>query len=233
MNLFARLRSDAPHDNDFFDQPVLLSPLERLRQRTGSDQAGFFVAEQDACAAALALARKWGERHRHGKCGVVVASGGRFDALIESKASDFCRVPFNDLVAMEAAVDSHTVAIVLEPIQGDSILKPASHAYVQGVAKLCRELNILFILNEARGTVGQHGGLLSEDTYGVRADIVVLGDHSNRSPRSSALLARAHACTASIDEMPGHIHEPSSLPTPRTVQQHRPQRQSAPRNLIA
>lgn len=214
MNLFKLLRGTESIETEVVDQPTLLPPLERLRQRTSSDQAGFFAAEQDACAGAVSLARRWGERHRRGECGVVVASGGRFDELIESMAKDFCRVPFNDLAAMEAAVDSRTVAIILEPIQGENVVTPASQAYVQGVEKLCRALNILLIFNEARGTVGQHGGLLCEDTYGVAADIVVLGDHSNRSPRIAALLARGHACTAPINTLPGYVQEPSSVARP-------------------
>lgn len=232
MNLLKLLRHSVA-DDDVSEQPALLSPLQRLRQRTASDEVGFFVAEHDACAGAMTLARTWGERHRRGACGVVVASGGRFDELIESMASDFSRVPFNDLAAINAAVDSQTVAIILEPIQGDSVVTPASSAYVQGVATLCRELNILLILNEARGTVGPNGGLLSEDTYDVRADIVVLRDHSNRSPRSSALLARGHACTALIEEMPGCVPESASPRQPRAIPSQQPQRQAVPRVLTA
>nr|GFC84031.1 acetylornithine aminotransferase [Tanacetum cinerariifolium] len=70
--------------------------------------------------------------------------------------------PF-ELIQRSYPVDSTTVAVVLEPIQGESVVTPASQAYVRGVAKLCRELNILLIFNEARGTVGQQGGLLCED----------------------------------------------------------------------
>lgn len=231
MNLFKLLRNTET-ENEVGEQPALLSPLQRLRQRTCSDQAGLFLAEHDAFAAAMTLARKWGELHRRGECGVVVASGGRFEGLIESMASHFCRVPFNDLLAMDAAVDSRTVAIILEPIQGESVVTPASHAYVQGVEKLCRELNMLLIFNEARGTIGQHGGLLCEDTYGAGADIVVLGDHSNRSPRSSALLARGHACTARIEELPGFVQEPISRPT-RIAAPAKAQRQSVPSGLMA
>ena len=188
----------------------LLSPLQRLRLRTGCDEAGLFGTESDACAGAMTLARNWGERHRRGQCGVVLASGGRFDGLIESMASDFARVPFNDLAAVDAAIDSSTVAIVLEPIQGQSVVTPAFQAYVQGVAKLCRELNLLLILNDARGSSGQQGGLLCEEAYGVSADIVVLGDHSNCSPRSAALLVRGHACTTDLDRLPGFVPEPVS-----------------------
>jgi len=234
MNLFKLLRGIESIETEVVDQPVLLSPLERLRQRTGSDQAGFFAAEQDACAGAVSLARKWGERHRRGECGVVVASGGRFDELIESMASGFCRVPFNDLAAIEAAVDSRTVAIILEPIQGENVANPASQAYVKGVEKLCRVLNILLIFNEARGTVGQHGGVLCEDIYGVAADIVVLGDHSNRSPRIAALLARGHACTAPIETLPGYVQAPSSVRRPtRPTHTSRAPRQFLPNGIMA
>ncbi|WP_346832979.1 aminotransferase class III-fold pyridoxal phosphate-dependent enzyme [Pseudomonas abietaniphila] len=233
MNLFKLLRSADAERAVPVDSPALLSPLQRLRQRTGSDQAGLFADEEGAFGGAMTLARKWGERHRRGQCGVVVASGGRFDPLIESMATGFSHVPFNDLAAMAAAVDSTTVAVVLEPIQGESVVTPASQAYVQGVAKLCRELNILLVFNEARGTVGQQGGLLCEDMYGVRADIVVLGDHSNRSPRSAALLARGHACTAVIDELSGWVEEPTSVGPSRPVQRAKPQRQALSSALMA
>jgi acetylornithine/N-succinyldiaminopimelate aminotransferase len=233
MILFKRLRSTDADRAVPVDSPALLSPLQRLRQRTGSDQAGFFADEEGAFGGAMTLARKWGERHRRGQCGVVVASGGRFDPLIESMATGFSRVPFNDLSAMAAAVDSTTVAVVLEPIQGESVVMPASQAYVQGVATLCRELNILLIFNEASGTVGQQGGLLCEDAYGVRADIVVLGDHSNRSPRSAALLARGAACTAMVDELPGWVEEPTSIQSARPRQSAKPQRHAVPSALMA
>lgn len=234
MNLFKLLRPvDAPAA-PVADSSALLPPLERLRQRTASDQAGFFAAESDACAGAMMLARTWGERHRRGQCGVVVASGGRFDALIESMATAFCQVAFNDLAALEGAVDSNTVAIILEPIQGENVVTPATQAYVQGVEALCRGLNILLILSEARGTVGQHGGVLCEDTYGVSADIVVLGDHSSRSPRLSALLARGHACVAPIEALAGHVHAPSSVARPaRPTPVARPQRSFVPNGLMA
>lgn len=217
MNLFNRQRPASADHLDDGESSSLLSPLERLRQRTKSDEAGLFSSEQEACAAALTLARRWGEQHRRGDCGIVVASGGRFDRLIESMTDDVSRVPFNDLSAMEAAVDSRTVAIIVEPIQGSTVVTPASHAYLQGVERLCRALNILLILNEARGPVGQHGGVLCEDSYGVRADIVVLGDHSNRCPRSPALLIRGHARIGRIDQLPGFVPEPvSSLSTRRS-----------------
>ncbi|TDV59554.1 aminotransferase class III-fold pyridoxal phosphate-dependent enzyme [Pseudomonas sp. LP_7_YM] len=231
MNLSRLLRNCVAKEGAR-EQSPLLSPLQRLRQRTDSDQSGLFVAEQQACAAAMTLARQWGERHRRGECGVVVACGGRFDELIESMVSDFRRVPFNDLLAMEAAVDSRTVAIILEPMQGDSVVTPASHAYVQGVERLCRELNILLILHETRGTRGQSGGLFCEDTYNVRADILVLGDYSSCSPRCSALLARGHACTAEIEELQGYVHEPISRPTP-VAPPAKALRQPVPTGLMA
>ncbi|RAU46242.1 MULTISPECIES: aminotransferase class III-fold pyridoxal phosphate-dependent enzyme [unclassified Pseudomonas] len=234
MNLFKRLRSVAESPSSVAEPSSLLPPLERLRQRTGSDEAGFFAAEYDAFTGAMKLARLWGERHRRGHCGVLSASGGRFDGLLESLATDFCRVPFNDLAAVEAAVDSRTVAIVLEPIQGETVVTPATHTYVRGMERLCRALNILLILNVARGTPGPLGGLLCEEAYGVRGDIVVVGDHSNRSPRIAALLARDHACMAPMNVLPGYVQQPSSdVRAAYSVAPIRPQRALLPRGLMA
>ncbi|MFJ3487081.1 aminotransferase class III-fold pyridoxal phosphate-dependent enzyme [Pseudomonas sp. NPDC090202] len=232
MNLLKLLRS-ATDDAPVADHGTLLSPLQRLCERTGSDQGGFFVDEHGAFTGAMSLARQWGQVHRHGACGVVVASGGRFDGLLESMATDFCRVPFNDLAALEAAVDSRTVLVVLEPIQRGAVVSPASQAYMLGVEKLCRALNILLVLNEARGAFSQNGRLLCEDSYGVNADIVVLGDHSNRSPRSSALLARGQACISPIEDLPGCVQLPASPQPARASGISRPQRELAPRGLMA
>jgi acetylornithine/N-succinyldiaminopimelate aminotransferase len=72
-------------------------------------------------------------------------------------------------------VDSRTVAIMLEPIQGEAGVIPATQEYLKGVETLCRELGILLILDEVQTGIGRCGALLAEETYGVRADIITLG----------------------------------------------------------
>lgn len=167
-----------------------LNLAERLCTSTGSDQVLLLNTGSEACEAAMRLARKWGQLHRGGASRIMTASGGRHAQHLS--ASD-C-VPFNDLPALHAAVDSHTVAIMLEPIQTAAGVVPATEHYLKGVERLCRELGILLILDEVQTGVGRCGQVLAEQHYGVRADIVTLGSGLGGGVPVAALLARGSAC---------------------------------------
>jgi len=174
-----------------------LELARRLCLSTRSDQAWFFSSANQACEGAIDLARKWGEAHRGGACGIITASLGMNTTAAANQ------VPFNDLPALHAAVDAQTVAIMLEPIQSQAGVIPATHEYLQGVEKLCRELGILLILDETQSGIGRCGSLLCEVTYGVRADIVVLGQGLGGGVPLAALLARGTACCLTPGERPG------------------------------
>lgn len=68
------------------------------------------------------------------------------DNRFEPQLPGFINVPFNDLPALHAAVDAQTVAIMLEPVQSEAGVIPATEHYLKGVERLCRELGILLIL---------------------------------------------------------------------------------------
>ncbi|OCR26773.1 acetylornithine aminotransferase [Pseudomonas syringae] len=174
-----------------------LELARRLCLSTRSDQAWFFSSASQACEGAIELARKWGEVHRGGAGGVITASLGMHATAVANQ------VPFNDLGALHAAVDAQTVAIMLEPIQSQAGVIAATHEYLQGVEKLCRELGILLILDETQTGIGRCGSLLCEVTYGVRADIVVLGEGLGGGVPLAALLARGTACCIEAPEFPG------------------------------
>ncbi|MCX2896207.1 aspartate aminotransferase family protein [Pseudomonas mandelii] len=188
----------------------MLSLAERLCHLTGSDQAYLLNSGSEACEAAIKLARKWGQRHRAGASRIIVASNacdGRSLATISaSDGSTFSHVPFNDLAALHAAVDARTVAIMLEPIQSQAGVIPAAGHYLKGVERLCRELGILLILNELQTGIGRCGQILAEQSYGVRADIVVLGDGLGGGVPLAALLARGRACVFDLGELSGTHH---------------------------
>ena len=198
----------------------LLSLVELLCQRTGSDQAYLLNSGAEACEGAIKLARKWGQLHRNGAYHIITASQGCHGRTLGAlSASDplpcnrcepglpgFSKVPFNDLAALHAAVDSRTVAIMLEPIQGEAGVIPATREYLQGVERLCRELGILLILDEVQTGVGRCGALLAEETYGVRADIITLGKGLGGGVPLAALLARGRACCAEPGELEGSHH---------------------------
>lgn len=198
----------------------LLSLVELLCQRTGSDQAYLLNSGAEACEGAIKLARKWGQLHRNGAYHIITASQGCHGRTLGAlSASDplpcnrcepglpgFSKVPFNDLAALHAAVDSRTVAIMLEPIQGEAGVIPATRDYLQGVERLCRELGILLILDEVQTGVGRCGTLLAEESYGVRADIITLGKGLGGGVPLAALLARGRACCAEPGELEGSHH---------------------------
>lgn len=199
----------------------MLKLADRLCRSTGSDQAYLLSSGSEACEAAIKLARKWGQLHRGGAAGIITASrschGRGFAALsaagrdasgnrFEPQLPGFSQVPFNDLPALHAAVDAQTVAIMLEPIQGEAGVIPATEHYLKGVERLCRELGILLILDEVQTGIGRCGTLLAEQLYGVRADIIALGKGLGGGVPLAALLARGKACCFEAGELDGTHH---------------------------
>ena len=204
----------------FFNRGML-SLAERLCHSTGSDQVHFLNTGAEANEGAIKLARKWGQLHRggahriitathscHGRSfGAMSASGSAtFDNRFEPQLPGFINVPFNDLPALHAAVDAQTVAIMLEPVQSEAGVIPATEHYLKGVERLCRELGILLILDEVQTGMGRCGTLLAEQHYGVRADIITLGKGLGGGVPLAALLARGQACCLEADELGGTHH---------------------------
>ncbi|HYQ48881.1 MAG TPA: aminotransferase class III-fold pyridoxal phosphate-dependent enzyme, partial [Pseudomonas sp.] len=115
-----------------FHSQGLLALVNRLCQSTGSEQAYLLNSGAEACEGAIKLARKWGQLHRGGAYHIITASQGCHGRSLGALAASdplpcnrcepglpgFSKVPFNDLAALHAEVDSRTVAIMLEPIQG-------------------------------------------------------------------------------------------------------------------
>lgn len=183
----------------------MLNLAGRLCTATGSDQAYLLNSGSEACEAAIKLACKWGRRYRGGASRIIVASNGCHGRGFGTM-SDLHHVPFNDLAALHAAVDARTVAIMLEPIQNEAGVIPATEHYFKGVERLCRELGILLILDEVQTGIGRCGTLLAEQSYGVRADVIVLGKGLGGGVPLAALLARGKACCFEMGEPSGTHH---------------------------
>jgi acetylornithine/N-succinyldiaminopimelate aminotransferase len=107
---------------------------------------------------------------------------------------------------LHAAVDAQTVAIMLEPIQSEAGVIPATEHYLKGVERLCRELGILLILDEVQTGIGRCAHLLAEQSYGIRGDIVILGKGLGGGVPLAALLARGTACCFDVGELDGTHH---------------------------
>ncbi|WP_431043912.1 ornithine--oxo-acid transaminase [Streptomyces sp. P1-3] len=147
----------------------------------------------EAVETAVKTARKWGYRVKgvpDGRAKVVVAENnfhGRTTTIIsfstdaEARADygpytpGFEIVPYGDLAAMEAAVDEHTVAVLLEPIQGEAGVLVPPPGYLAGVRALTRERNVLFIADEIQSGLGRTGATFACEHEDVIPDVYVLG----------------------------------------------------------
>ena len=152
----------------------------------GGGQVFLCNSGAEANEAAIKLARRWGGRGRH----VVVSAYGSFHGrtlatlhatgqpakheAFQPMPEGFRHVAWDDLDALEAALDPTVAAVLLEPIQGEGGVNPASVAYFQGVARLCAERGILFVVDEVQTGLGRTGRWFGFEHYGVTPDVVSL-----------------------------------------------------------
>ena len=187
----------------FYSQPMV-ELANRLVANSHFDRVFFINSGAEANEGAIKLARKWGSLHRngaykiitfengfHGRTLATMAASGKpgWDALFEPKVAGFTKVPYNDLSAVAAAIDQKTVAVMLEPIQGEAGVIPASAAFVQGLRKLTRERNLLLIFDEIQTGMGRTGSLFAYQQLGVEPDIMTLGKGIGGGVPLAALLA--------------------------------------------
>ncbi|MFF4348102.1 ornithine--oxo-acid transaminase [Streptomyces sp. NPDC001530] len=147
----------------------------------------------EAVETAVKTARKWGYRVKgvpDGRARIVVASDnfhGRTTTIIsfstdaEARADfgpytpGFDIVPYGDLAALREAVTEETVAVLLEPIQGEAGVLVPPPGYLAGVRELTRERSVLFIADEIQSGLGRTGKTFACDHEGVVPDVYVLG----------------------------------------------------------
>jgi acetylornithine/succinyldiaminopimelate/putrescine aminotransferase len=107
----------------------------------------------------------------------------------------FKHVPYNDLRAMERAVDNRTAAILVEPIQGEGGVHVPDDDYLPGLRKLCDESGALLILDEIQTGVGRTGKLWGYEHAGVEPDVMTLAKALANGVPIGAMLCREEAAS--------------------------------------
>jgi ornithine--oxo-acid transaminase len=166
---------------------------KEITDLTGYDMVLPMNSGAEAVETALKVARKWGyvsKKVPRGKAEIIVAEGnfhGRTISIISFSSEPlykddfgphtpgFVSVPFGDAAALEKAITPNTVAIMLEPIQGESGVNIPPDGYIKKVRDICNQTNTLFIADEIQTGLGRTGKLLATMYDDVRADIVILG----------------------------------------------------------
>jgi acetylornithine/N-succinyldiaminopimelate aminotransferase len=106
----------------------------------------------------------------------------------------FAHVPFNDLEAARGAIREDTVAVMIEPVQGEGGAVPANPSYVRGLRELCDERKVLLIFDEVQTGYGRTGSLFAYQGLGVKPDIMTLAKGIGAGFPLAALLARDAVC---------------------------------------
>jgi len=199
----------------YYNEPMLrLARL--LAEKSGLDQSFFTNSGAEANEGAIKLARKWGSLHRggayeiitmehgfHGRTLATMSASGKpqWEALFEPKVPGFVKVPLNDLGAVEAAITEKTVAVMLEPIQGEAGVFAATDAYLRGLRALTERHGILLILDEIQTGVGRTGRLFAYEHAGILPDVMTLGKGLGGGVPLAAMLTRYQtACFAHGDQ---------------------------------
>ncbi|UUE38515.1 aspartate aminotransferase family protein [Pectobacterium aroidearum] len=176
------------HTSNIFTNEPALRLASKLINATFADRVFFVNSGAEANEAAFKLARHYAvKRHSpyktkiiafynafHGRTLFTVSVGGqpKYADGFGPKPADIVHVPFNDLAAVKAVMDDHTCAVVLEPIQGEGGITPATPEFLQGVRDLCDQHKALLVFDEVQSGMGRTGKLFSYMHYGITPDIL-------------------------------------------------------------
>lgn len=176
------------HTSNVFTNEPALRLASKLIAATFADRVFFGNSGAEANEAAFKLARYYAcKKHSpfkskiiafhnafHGRTLFTVSVGGqpKYSDGFGPKPADIVHVPFNDLDAVKAVIDDHTCAIVVEPIQGEGGVVPATPEFMQGLRALCDEHHALLVLDEVQSGMGRSGKLFSYEHYGIKPDIL-------------------------------------------------------------
>ncbi len=166
---------------------------KELCELTGYEMALPMNTGAEAVETALKVARKWGYQTKGvpaNQAEIIACNGnfhGRTITIVSFSSAEqyrrdygpftpgFRLVDFGDIEALRAAVTPNTVALIVEPIQGEGGVVIPPDGYLKAVAGLCREREVLFMADEIQTGLGRTGQLFAHQHEDVRADVVIIG----------------------------------------------------------
>ncbi|MER6620125.1 ornithine--oxo-acid transaminase [Streptomyces sp. NPDC000931] len=176
-----------------FHNDRLAEFAERLAALTGLDMVLPMNTGAEAVESGIKVARKWAYDVKGvpaDRATIVVAADnfhGRTTTIVSFSTDEVARsgfgpftpgfrvVPYNDLAALEAAVDETTAAVLIEPVQGEAGVIVPDDGYLTGVQELTRRAGCLFVADEIQSGLGRTGRTLAVEHESVVPDVVLLG----------------------------------------------------------
>jgi acetylornithine/N-succinyldiaminopimelate aminotransferase len=202
------------HTSNLYKVPAQQALAERLVSLTFADTVFFTNSGAEAVECAIKTCRAFQYAHGHPEKYRILtfanAFHGRTLATISATNQEKMRkgfeplpdwfhvLPFNDLEAVAAAIDPSIAGILIEPIQGEGGIRPATKEFLQGLRKLCDEHNILLILDEVQCGVARTGTLFAHEQYGINPDIMAIAKGIGGGFPVGACLATEHAAAGMV-----------------------------------
>src|SRR5206468_1523217 len=192
------------HESNLYLTAPQIHLAKLLCEHSFADRVFFGNSGAEANEAAIKLARKYAKERFasdrweivatrnsfHGRTmGALAATGQeKYQHGFEPLVPGFKHVPYNDLRAMERAIDNRTAGVIVECIQGEGGVHVADEDYLRGLRKLCDQSGTLLILDEIQTGVARTGRLWAYQHYGIEPDIMTLATAlANRVPIGAML----------------------------------------------
>lgn len=205
----------------FYNAPAIeLATL--LTKHSAFDRVFFANSGAEANEGAIKLARKWGKKNPadngdarfeiitfdhgfHGRTITTMSASGKdgWDTMYAPQTNGFKKADLNDLASVEKLIGKHTVAVMLEPVQGEGGVIPASREFMQGLRALTQQHNLLLIVDEVQTGMGRTGELFAYQLSGITPDIMTLAKGIGGGVPLAALLAREEVAVFEAGEQGG------------------------------
>jgi len=201
----ARQAAQLIHTSNLYYTRPMIELAKLLVEHSCLDRVFFCNSGTEAIETAIKLARRWGHDEKNGAFEVVSMNDGfhgrttgalaatgtaRYREPFEPLAPGFKHVPWNDLEAVRSATGLRTVAVLLEPIQGEGGVNMPAPGYLKGIREWCTQNNILLILDEIQTGIGRTGTLFAYEQEGIEPDIMCLAKGLAGGVPIGAVLAR-------------------------------------------
>jgi predicted acetylornithine/succinylornithine family transaminase len=209
----AQQASTLIHSSNIFYIEPQVQLAQKLNELSGGMRAFFCNSGAEANEAAIKIVRK--HQHDIGTRRFEILSAldgfhgrtlGSLAATGQPKYHDgfgpmpegFYYVPLNDIEALRSVVTDQTAAIMLEPIQGESGIHPASDEYLRAARQLCDEHGVLLVFDEVQCGMGRTGKFFAHEWSGVRPDVITMAKGLGNGVPIGALLATDEVASALV-----------------------------------
>lgn len=205
----------------FYNEPsIKLATL--LADHSCFDRVFFANSGAEANEGAFKLARKWGKVNKnaagenryeiitfdhsfHGRTIAAMSASGKagWDTIFAPQVPGFLKATLNDIASVEQLITDKTVAVMLEPVQGEAGVLPATREFMQALRALTKKHNLLLIVDEVQTGMGRCGEMFAYQLSGIEPDIMTLGKGIGGGVPLAALLAKEEIAVFEAGEQGG------------------------------